>query len=104
MIDVKNVNIQKLTLVDLVNDAVDRKDKAALEFLQAESKKKVERKRKDGSTVIVMQPVNQYRVAYLTKFCGYVKKSSVKLNAEQKREKKLNDMFSSAFAALENGG
>ena len=41
--------IRKLTLKDLIADAVERKDKDALKWLQEESAKKVERKREDGT-------------------------------------------------------
>lgn len=100
MIDIKNMNIQKLKLSDLIADAADRNDREALEWLRSEAKKKVERKGKDGTTTEMYQPVNMFRVEYLTKFCGYKKRNAIKLTAEQKREKMLDDMFGDAFAKL----
>lgn len=100
MIEINNMNVQKLKLSDLIADAVDRKDSEALAWLREQAMKKVERKAKDGTTTEVYQPVNMFRVEYLTKFCGYEKRNAVKLTAEQKREKMLDDMFGEAFAKL----
>ena len=47
IIDINNVNIQKLKLADLINDAAERKDEAALKWLHEQAMKKVERKDKD---------------------------------------------------------
>lgn len=100
MIDITNVNIQKLKLTDLIEDAVERNDKEAIEWLRAEAKKKVARKGKDGTITQAYQPVNMFRVEYLTKFCGYQKKEAVRLTAEQKRERMLDTMFEEAFAKI----
>ena len=62
--------------------------------------KKIERKGKNG-TIMAYQPVNKYRVEYLTKFCGYTKKSTVKLTALERREKYIKDMFAKARADME---
>ena len=103
MIDIKNVNIQRLKLTDLIEDAVDRNNKEALEWLRTEAKKKVDRKQKDGSVTQVYQPANMFRIEYLTRFCGYEKKVAVKLTPEQKKERRLDGMFDKAFALLEEG-
>lgn len=100
MIDINNVNIQKLKLSDLIADAAERKDHEALEWLHEQAMKKVERKDKEGTVKEAFQPVNMFRVEYLTKFCGYKKKEAVKLTAEQKRERMLNAMFDEAFATI----
>lgn len=100
MIDINNVNIQKLKLSDLIADATERKDKEALEWLREQAMKKIERNDKDGSVKQVYQPVNMFRIEYLARFCGYTKRNAVKLTAEQKREKMLNDMFGEAFAKI----
>ena len=100
MINIHNVNIQKLKLNDLIEDAVERNDNAAIEWLRAEAKKKVDRKGKDGAVTQAYQPVNMFRVEYLTKFCGYQKKAAVRLTAEQKRERMLDAMFEEAFAKI----
>lgn len=101
MIDINNVNIQKLKLTDLIADAVDRNDAEALNWLRDEAKKKVQCKGKDDSTTEKFQPVNMFRIEYLTRFCGYKKKEVVKLTAEQKRERMLNAMFDEAFAKIQ---
>ena len=100
MINIENVNIQKLKLEDLIADAVERKDETAIAWLRTEAMKTIERKGKDGTTKQGYQPVNMYRVEYLTKFCGYQKRNAAKLTAEQKREKKLNAMFEEAAANI----
>lgn len=100
MININNMNIQKLKLSDLIEDAVERNDSEALAWLREEAKKKVDRKGKDNTVTQVYQPVNMFRIEYLTKFCGYQKKNAIKLTAEQKREKMLNSMFDEAFAKI----
>jgi hypothetical protein len=100
MIDINNVNIQKLKMTDLIADAVERKDEEALKWLHEQAMKKVAGKDKDGNATEKFQPVNMFRVEYLTKFCGYQKKEAVKLTAEQKRERMLSAMFDEAFASI----
>lgn len=96
--------IQKLTLESLVADAVARKDKEALQWIEEESNKDVTRKQKDGTTRTVKQPVNSFRVAYLEKFCGYSKPAAtqrVTLTAQQKREAKRKALFANAMAQID---
>ena len=100
MIDINNVNIRELKLADLVADATERNDKEALEWLREQAMKKVPHKGKGDTTTEKYQPVNMFRVEYLTKFCGYKKKEAVKLTAEQKREQMLDAMFNEAFAKI----
>lgn len=100
-IDINNVNIQKLKLEDLIADAIARNDKEALGWLHDQAMKKVECKGKDDSVKEKYQPVNMFRVEYLTKFCGYQKKKAEKLTAEQKRERMLKGMFDEAFAKIQ---
>lgn len=100
IIDVNNVNIQKIKLSDLIEDAIERNNKEALEWLREQAMKKVECKGKDGSVTEKFQPVNMFRIEYMTKFCGYEKKKNVKLTAEQKRELMLDSMFNEAFAKI----
>ena len=88
MIDVNKVDIKKLTLDALYDDAAERENEEALDFLDEESNKMVERKIKDkNGNVIeireVIQPISYYRVEYLKRFCGYEEKSKV-LTAEKK--------------------
>ena len=100
MINIENVNIQKLKLTDLIADAAERKDNEALKWLHEQAMKKIERKEKDGSVKETFQPVNMFRIEYLTKFCGYQKRKAEKLTPEQKRERMLNAMFDEAFASI----
>lgn len=100
MIDINNVNVQKLKFEDLVRDAVERNDNEAQAWLTEQFMKQVERKGKNG-TIMAYQPVNSYRMEYLTKFCGYTKKGTVKLTAEEKRKKHIEDMFAAARAKME---
>ena len=98
-IDITNVNIQKLKLEDLINDAVARGDKAAQEWLRTEAMKEIECTEEDGSVKKKFKPVNMFRVEYLTKFCGYEKKRKAeKMTAEQKRAKMLDELFAKANA------
>ena len=97
MININNVNIRELKLTDLIADATERNNKEALAWLREQAMKKVPRKGKGEA----YQPVNMFRVEYLTKFCGYKKKEAVKLTAEQKREQMLNSMFDEAFAKVQ---
>lgn len=101
IIDINNVNIQKLKLSDLINDAAERKDEEALKWLHEQAMKKVEGKDKDGNATEKFQPVNMFRVEYLEKFCGYKKKKAEKLTPEQKRERMLKGMFDEAFAKIQ---
>lgn len=101
IIDINNVNIQKLKLADLINDAAERKDEEALKWLHEQAMKKVERKGKDDTVTEAFQPVNMFRVEYLERFCGYQKKRAEKLTPEQKRERMLKGMFDEAFAKIQ---
>lgn len=100
IININDVNIQKLTLNDLISDATDRGDKAALLWLMEEAKKKVSRTGKDGKTKEVYKPVNMYRMAYLETFCGYEKKKAVGMTADQRRQNMLGKLFDDAFAKI----
>lgn len=97
IIDITNVNIQKLTLADLIADAKGRNDQEALDWLWAEANKKVTRNGKDGTVKESYQPVNMYRVTYLEKFLGYEKKKAATMTADQRREKMLNALFGDAI-------
>ena len=101
MININNMEIKKLTLTDLINDAVERNDREALEWLKIESKKEIECKGRGGTTIMKRQPVQKYRVRYLELFCGYKKSDVAKSIAKQKSDKALDDMFTEAFAQLQ---
>lgn len=100
MIDINNINIKEITLEDLIKDAIDRKDRDALEWLKTESTKEIACKGKNGTTIMKRQPVQKYRLRYLKAFCGYEDKKVVKMTAKQKSDKKLADLFDAAFAQL----
>ncbi|MDY3764014.1 MAG: hypothetical protein SO031_07775 [Candidatus Ventricola sp.] len=106
-IDLNNIeSCRKLTLNDLVKDAVERKDKEALVWLQEQSTTMVNRTKEDGTTYQVNKSIVAIRAEYFKKFLNYKPKG--KLSAEQarqrKREKKAKevaDMFADAFAMLD---
>lgn len=97
--------IRKLTLKDLIADAVERKDKDALKWLQEESAKKVERKREDGTVYEVDKSIVSIRAEYIKKFLDYkpastLSKEMAKTRKREKREKEREAMFADAFAKL----
>ena len=97
--------IRKLTLKDLIADAVERKDKDALKWLQEESAKKVERKREDGTVYEVDKSIVSIRAEYIKKFLDYkpastLSKEMAKARKREKREKEREDMFRTAFEEL----
>ena len=106
-IDLNNLEAcRKLTLKDLVADAVERKDKKALAWLKEQSETMVDRTKEDGTTYKVNKSIVSIRAEYFKKFLNYQPKG--KISAEQakqrKREKKAKevaDMFADAFAMLE---
>lgn len=104
MIDIKDqAAIRKLTLEDLINDAVERNDKEALRWLEDEAFKMVERKKKDSDeTVEAANPIISIRAEYLRKFLGYVPsyKTYNKEAARAKREAEKKALFAAAFAKL----
>ena len=105
-IDITNMTaIRKLTLDDLIDDAVERGDMDALRFLEDESGKKITKTKEDGTTYEINNPIISIRAEYLKKYLGYVPQS--KKNAEEKknadkakREKARADKFAEAFKKL----
>ena len=98
--------IRKLTLKDLIADAVERKDKDALQWLKEESAKKVERKREDGTIYEVDKSIVSIRAEYIKKFLDYkpasmLSKEMAKARKREKREKEREAMFADAFAMLD---
>lgn len=105
MIDINNAELNKLKLEDLIADAVERKDVAALEWLQVEANSMKQRTREDGTKYEVRKSIVEIRPAYLKKFLGYTSKSeaSKERNKAQKKAKAqaaLDDKFAAAFAAI----
>lgn len=98
------VKIPEITLDDLIADAVARKDREGLEYLQTESIKQVKRTLR-GVEMEIDQPLNVYRNNYLKKYCGYKTKAERKKD-EDKQAKKAKEReerakkFVDAFKAL----
>ena len=95
---------KKATLEDLVMDAVARKDKKALEWLDTESAKKEERNRKKG-TITVKRSISKIRAEYAKQFLNY--KPNAPKSSEQARKRKQEkaeqariDLFKKAFEEL----
>ena len=98
--------IRKLKLQDLVDDAKERKDKKAIEWLIKESSKSVTRKREDGTTYEVDMSIVSIRAKYLKDFLKY--KSKGKASAEAlrakkraKRQEEREKMFADALKSFE---
>lgn len=97
-IDVTNQEqIRKLTLKDLVEDAVERNDKTALRWLEDESNSQVERKKSDGSTYMVDKTIVSIRAEYLRKFLNYEPKTKYSAAAKAKAKEEKSAMFAEAF-------
>jgi len=98
--------IRKLKRDDLIADAVERKDKTALRWLEDEFFKQVPVKDKDGKDTDAMKPkpLITIRSEYLVKFLGYkptvnyFKVAREKKKAE--REKALRNAFEEAFRKI----
>lgn len=105
-IDITNTaELKNLKLEDLVQDAVERGDKKALNFLKEQANSMVTRKRENGTTYEVHKSITAYRAEYLKKFCGYQPKSANAKNQAKKRKAEqkqtaLDKLFDEAFAKL----
>lgn len=103
-IDIKDQKaIRKLTLDDLMEDAVERNDKEALRWLEDEAFKTATRKNKAGEDVVVSKPLISTRAEYLRKFLGYVpapNKSYDREKEKAKRDAEKRAKFAAAFARL----
>lgn len=98
IIDITNVNIQRLKLEHLYADAYARGDAAAIKWLNEKAMTEIEVPTKTGTTKKKFLSVNSYRVEYLEKFCGYVKNDAKKETAKGKREKMLAALRAKAQA------
>lgn len=101
----KPEEFKKLTIDDLLKDAVARKDKEAALWLKAQSDDVKTRTRKDGTKYEARKSIVEIRPVYLKKFCGYKPKVSdakerARLAKKQKIQKELDDKFMQAFAEL----
>lgn len=95
---------KKVKLKDLIDDAVARKDKEALEWLKSESGKKDKRTR-NGVNVMVNRNIAKIRADYAKKFLEYKPKSpksaeEARKRKQEKAEKERLEMFDKAFAEL----
>ena len=100
------LKIKDITLDVMISDAVARKDKDGLTFLQTESSKRVSRKKKNSEeTIEYDNPLNVYRNGYLKKI-GYKTKAErgsdiEKQTKKERARKERDDKFAKAFADLE---
>lgn len=102
-IDITNQEaIRKITWEDLVADAVERKDKDALRWLEDKSTQTVSRKRADGTTYEVNVSIVTVRAEYLHKYLGYepIGNEAAKAKKRAQREEKRAAMFAEAFKLL----
>ncbi len=95
---------KKVTLIDLINDAIARGDSKALSFLDTESAKKDTRTR-NGQNIKVQHNIATLRADYAKKFLGYKPKSSKSAEQARKRkqqeaEEQRNKLFEEAFKRL----
>ena len=108
-IDIKNQEqIKKLTLDDLINDAVERGDAEALDWLEKEANTKKTRTKADGTKYEVNKSIVEIRPLYLKKFLNYQPKGNRNSNAAKERkkaeqQKKLDNKFAAARAKLAKG-
>lgn len=99
------INIRTITLDDLISDAVARKDEAAMDWLEEQANKEVERTNpRTNEKYKVRQPITSYRQEYLKTYCGYNPKSKnnaiAKEIAKQKQQEKINNKFAAARAEM----
>lgn len=110
MIDITNPDsIKAIKRVEqLIEDAVERNDINALNWLQDEAYSTKTRKGDDGTIRVVKKSITEIRAAYIKQFLNYKTKSeaSKAKSKEAKRAKEkeeLDKAFANAFAKL-NGG
>ncbi len=105
-IDITNKDaIKKLTLDDLINDAVERGDAEALDWLEKEANTKKTRTRADGTKYEVNKSIVEIRPEYLKKFLNYQPASNRNSTAskerkKQEQKKKLDNKFAEARKKL----
>ena len=105
-IDITNQEaIKKLTLDDLLNDAVERGDAEAIDWLDKEAHTKKNRTKADGTTYKANKSIVEIRPEYLKKFLEYKPKGNrsseqAKARKRQEAEKKLNAKFEEARKKL----
>lgn len=94
--------LQELDLEALIADAVERKDKEALRWLEDETNKTITRtNKKSGKEYETVRSIVSIRSEYLTKFLRYNPKSKQKEEEKKERKAKIKQMFADAFAQLD---
>lgn len=97
--------IMAMSLDDLIADAIARKDKSAIQWLQKETARKDIRKR-DGKEVEVSHSIISLKFDYAKKFLGYEPKDKVRNYADvrrrnqEKKQRELEDKFAAALDAI----
>lgn len=94
-----------MSLDDLIADAVARKDKSAIKWLQTETARKDIRK-KDDKEIEVAHSITSLKFDYAKKFLGYEPKDKVRNYADirrrnqEKKQRELEDKFAAALNAI----
>lgn len=97
--------IMSMSVDDLIADAVSRKDKEAILWIQQEMDRK-DIRNKDGQEIEVAHSLTTLKFDYAKKFLGYTPKDKVKNYAElrrkaqEKKKKELAEKFAAALAAI----
>ena len=97
--------IMAMTVDDLIADAVSRKDKSAILWIQKEISKKDIRKRGDKE-VEVSHSITTLEFDYAKKYWGYTPKDKSKnyeelrRRAQKKKKRELEDKFAQALQAI----
>lgn len=97
--------IMSMSVDDLIADAVSRKDKEAILWIQQEMDRK-DIRNKDGQEIEVAHSLTTLKFDYAKKFLGYAPKDKVKNYAElrrkaqEKKKKELAEKFAAALAAI----
>ena len=89
----------KVSLKDLIDDAVARGNEEAVQFLVDEDNKKTIRTTKEGKEIEAKQNITAYRPKYLKKYCGYATKTVSTADKKKQKEELFADAFKRIRAA-----
>lgn len=97
--------IKKITLDNLIDDAVERGDIKALDWLEKEANSKKTRTKADGTKYEVNKSIVEIRPNYLKLFLKYQPKGrgtseAAKARKKQEAQEKLNNKFAAARAKI----
>lgn len=100
-----DANANKLTLDDLIADAIEREDADAIAWLETEANTDKTRTRSDSTTYTVKKSIVEIRPAYFKKFLNYKTKGTqakelAKQKKRDKKQKELDDKFAKARELL----